>query len=418
LALSSSGSSGILREKCEVSKVSNVTSTPAQGGVSQQDMLKKQENNKKRSSQFSFKYKTEVVAGNNHGFELSGAHEKLAQACYSSLNSSMMFNVDFIKDAQAVRDWHCKRLGGVCFDVQTPDDFPLPCTFFDRGKDTLVVIGEGFTNNRELMSPFIDLMSNYDVLLFDFRGHGYEPFSITDIGTWPMSLSKAGFGADAADTTFGHKEEIDVYSVVDYCKKKKNYKRVFGIGLCYGAFIFLKAASLRGNIFDKIILDGCWLSLRRVIDKLKQDLKMLCVPQTGGWKDYWISKQGWFQRACEWLAINGMGSDLTDVSLLDYAPKCTKTPVLFMQGKDDMMVTRDEFLIMWQALATPEKIALITSNPHVRNHWKQKELYALITELFFEYSFDECVACLSDVNKAYDYFVRLQQKRLNSWRPQ
>ncbi len=355
----------------------------------------------------------EVTLGNDAYFEMPKTVESCAKVCYKSLNSSQLFNTSFIRNPNAVRQWHETRLGGKFFATKTVDDTTIHGTFFDRKSDTLLVIGPGFTNNRELLSPFIDMFADYDIALMDFRGHNYVKPTLTDIESWPLCPSKVFFGADADDVTFGKREELDVYAVVDYCKKHKTYKKICGLGVCYGAFIFLKTAALRPDCFDKLILDGCWLSLRRVIDKLKKDLRMICVPQEGGWSNHWLLKREWAQDFVEWLTVNFMGFDLGDISLLDYTKLFNnKLSILFFYGKDDLMVTRQEFETLWNSIKIPQKSVIITSNPHVRNHWKQKELYTLIGKLFLEEDFTSFGNYLRDEKLVIEWLCQKQRLAL------
>ena len=55
---------------------------------------------------------------------------------------------------------------------------------------------------------------------------------------------------------------------------------------------------------------------------------------------------------------------------------------------------------MWNATATKKKAAIVTSNPHVWNHLKQKELYKLlIYDLFLQLPYEEFIACLQDKDR-------------------
>jgi len=40
---------------------------------------------------------------------------------------------------------------------------------------------------------------------------------------------------------------------------------------------------------------------------------------------------------------------------------------------------------LYNAIPSPEKTVVLTSNYHVRNHFKQKELYKLISDLFLHF---------------------------------
>ena len=68
------------------------------------------------------------------------------------------------------------------------------------------------------------------------------------------------------------------------------------------------------------------------------------------------------------------------------------------------MVKREEFEQLWNALSGVEKTAIITSNPHVRNHLKQKELYKMICDLYFQLPQEALITCLQDTRAAVDFF--------------
>ncbi len=367
------------------------------------------------NKQFSYLYKTEIAYNNEPGFALDHATEHLALELNNNLNQSVFFDLDFLRSpAPQKREYHLKSkptptFVGDAYDVFTEDNVRLGATFFDRDSDTLLVIGEGFTNERELMSPFVAMFPNYDVVLMDFRGHGYRPFAFSDPETWPLSLTKMGFGVDGSVANFGVDEHKDVFAVVESFKKikqhqNKPYKRVFGIGLCYGAFIFLKSLSHYPHIFDKLVLDGCWLSLPLYFEKARTDLKVMCNPQTGGWRDHWFFGQEWVKNSLAYLARN-VFLNISNISLLDFAPRIKQEKLLFFYGKDDYVVKRHEFEQLWNALTDVEKTVILTSNYHVRNHLKEKELYKLICDLFFELPQDQLLACLHDGTKSADFFV-------------
>jgi len=364
--------------------------------------------------QFSYAHRIEVAYNDHKGFPLDPSQEYLAQALNKQLNQSILFDPVFLYKAPQVREYHLRpkptpELVGTMYDVTTEDGIHLGATHFDRGSDTLLVIGTGFTNEREVMSPFVAMFPDYDVVIFDFRGHGYQPFSITDTKTWPLSLTKVGFGIDGSLVTFGLNEDKDVLAVVEgfkalkQCNYDKSYKNVFGLGVCYGALIFLKTLSVHPGIFDKLILDGCWLSLPLYFDKVKADIKTICNPQAGGWKHHWFFSKSPVKRTLEWLGHKLLNLDI-NISLLDYAPKIKNASILMFYGKNDYMVTRNEFEQLWNALSGIEKTAIITSNPHVRNHLKQKELYKMICDLYFQLPQEEMIACLRDTAMAVNFF--------------
>ncbi len=357
--------------------------------------------------QFNYTFKTEVVYNDTHGFEVSDTIERFAREQNKYLNKSRYFDSKFIRKPKEVRKYHTKQKHntgdvGQLIDIYTEDGQWVPCTYFDRNSDTLLIVGEGFTNEREVMTPFVD-MFDCDIVLFDFRGQGYKPFDIKNPETWPLDLAQVSFGMDSEICTLGQDEEKDVFAVIDYFKTKKNYKHVNGVSVCYASFIFLKAEALRPGLFDKIVVDGCWISVPLIVEKLKKDPKMIFSPQYGGWSKTWPCSQKWCGDLLEFLADAVWKLPFNNVSLLDYLPKIKNTPVLFFYGKDDLMVTRNEFEQLWEALGTREKVAIITSNPHVRNHLKQKEFYKLACDLFFDLSPAQCVEHLKSIHNVVDY---------------
>jgi len=300
-------------------------------------------------SPFSYQYRTEVVIKKNKSFSLSPIVEEFAKVQESHLNTSKYFDLDFIRDPAKVRAHHIakkhnKKDVGKIVEFFTEDDELISCTYFNRGSDKLLVVGEGFTNARELLTSYLALFPDYDLVLFDFRGQGYRPFDLFDPFTWPINLAKVTFGMDSQSAMLGKDEEKDVFAVVAHFKSQKEYKHVYGVSLCYSSFIFLKAQALRPGLFDKIILDGCWLSLRKLIDKLKKDLKMLVNPQQGGFSKVWPLSEWWVQDTVESLARHVWGLQIDhDLNALDYISDIKDTPLLFFHSKDDLMVTREEF---------------------------------------------------------------------------
>jgi pimeloyl-ACP methyl ester carboxylesterase len=346
--------------------------------------------------QISYAYKTEVVLGSTMGRELPQEIESYAKKIYKNLNDSPYFKTSFVRNVSAVRVHHIDPNNpdrGQLLLVNTEDGLEIRCTYFDRGSDELVVVGSGFTSKREMMTPFVEMFKTdatgvnkgRDVILFDFRGHGYDPVDLCDSSTWMAAdLARNTFGIDARYSMLGEVEEFDVVAVIKAMRAYKNYKKVHGVSVCFGSFVFLKAEAKFPGLFDRIVVDGCWDTLDKVINKLKQDFMLLTKPQTGFWKEYWLSKQEWFQQLLIWIARHVLSINIDhDIHLTDYLPRIEKTPILFFYGKNDLLVYRDEFEDLWNALSVPYKIAVVTNNPHVMNHYKQKELYKLVCEAFF-----------------------------------
>ena len=365
-------------------------------------------------SPFNYGYKTEILSNHQKkSFELDQEIEGFAKSQNLRLNHSILFDADFITQPKKVREYmlkpkYFKQNVGQLMAIKTEDGLTLGCTFFDRESDKLLVVGEGFTNEREVMSPFVDMFAHHDIILFDYRGHGYKETKLSNPSTWPTNPGRLILGVNTSQTQVGTKEEMDVFAVVDAMKKKKNYKQISGIGICFSALIFAKAAALKNNLFDKLILDGCWLSSENFGEKLFADPKKVFSPQYGGWSKNWLVKKLWFQDCLKAFAEWTFGKKFNCISILDYLPSITNIPILYFYGKDDMVVSRHEFETIWNATQTSEKTAVITSNPHVRNHLKQKELYKMICDLFLELPHNEFISCL--MNK--EHLIKYEASKL------
>jgi hypothetical protein len=125
---------------------------------------------------------------------------------------------------------------------------------------------------------------------------------------------------------------------------------------------------------------------------------MACVPQRGGWQRFWLTTKEWSRNFLTGMAESLFSMKFKSVAIMDFLPHIPNIPILYFYGKDDLMVSRHEFEMIWNATPNTQKTVIITSNPHVWNHLKQKELYKLICDLFVQLPHKECIACLQDAN--------------------
>ena len=273
----------------------------------------------------------------------------------------------------------------------------IECTYFDRGKKDLIVIGAGFGNPREMVAPLIPFfIQKFDIVIFDQRGHGYDkqPFSIKkkllEFLCWQRFPS-----INTNQTYLGNKEDEDVTNLVNFFKYKKHYEHVYGIGLCYSGMIFAKAearAQEQGKkLFDKLILDSCLLSFKSVMEQVEKDPKLLFSPQRGGWKNHWLIQKAWVKKRINgWIGklFQHVG-DTSNLNTATYLKQLKQTPILFVHSKKDLMVPYKDFEKLWDSADKKNKAAIITTNSHLTNHLKMKELYALISNNFLSKPFEK-----------------------------
>ncbi len=357
-------------------------------------------------------------------FPLDPNIETVAKQVNSHLNNPL-FHTKFVLKPGAVRsylmDKHCGQ--GIKQTCETEDGETIEYTYFNRNSDKLLVIGPGFTNPREFMAPFVG-MFDCDIVIFDYRGHGYKPTKWYNPLTWKFNPAKIFFSIDGRKVKMGEVEHNDVIAVVEAVRKQKEYTQVTGLGICFSALIFIKAQSVyanldckektQTNLFDKIMCDGTWLSLTNQIERIKGDLKLMPNPQYGGWSKKWPVGEPWFSKLVQVTVefVSRVPFGKLDVNILDYIPS-VDIPLLFFHGKDDKFVPLDEFQFTWNhAVQAKQKVAFITSNPHVRSHLKQKELYKLLCDLFMELEFEDLLDCLQHPEKLVAYELEKYQKKL------
>jgi len=306
---------------------------------------------------------------------------------------SLLQNPAKVRSLQLKASKDGKESGSIISAV-TSDGVVIEGTLLNRKSSTLLVVGSGFTNYREQMAPMGDLFGDYDVLFYDMRGHGYKERKLLQPKTW-KSPSEILIGIDRKKVRLGLSEEKDVFAIVSQACRLKKYTNVIGLGLCYSGLILIKTAALHPNLFTKLIVDGCWFSLRDAVDILSKDPGMMPRPQRHTkWERNWLVQQRWFQKSVVWLAERLFDLDFNTVSVLDYAPLLKESmPILFIHGKDDAMIPREKFEILFHATNCRQKTAFITSNEHVWNHLKGKELYKEVVETF--------------INMPYEHFNRL-----------
>jgi len=110
-----------------------------------------------RNPNFMYEHTTAVMYNGFTSFPVVPAVERVAKIINRDLGQSMFFNTEFLSDILKVRRYHVKKkpnkanMGSLMW-VTTSDNIKLGCTYFNRGSDTLLLVGGGFTNARDLTS--------------------------------------------------------------------------------------------------------------------------------------------------------------------------------------------------------------------------------------------------------------------------
>lgn len=115
--------------------------------------------------------------------------------------------------------------------LKTEDGVKIAANHYKTGHDEVIIIAHGWFMTKD-SKYFLDMASvfsqNFDILTFDFRGHGKS------LGTY----------------TFTSKEPKDLTAVVNYAKKQ--YKKIYLLGFSLGGALVLIHGAKENNV-DKII---------------------------------------------------------------------------------------------------------------------------------------------------------------------
>ena len=382
---------------------------------------------------------------------IDASTNELARYFHGNLNFSPLFKIENLLDPQKMRsELLTPFLGnGQQFTVTTQDsdatthktvnnlqvnNLQINCTFFDRKSDTLLVVGTGFANEREKIAPFIHMFDKYDIVIFDYRGHGQEQPKLLDDSHWGIKPSEIiknilnklkplldwnkipNLGVNK--TTFGLTEENDLLAVINHVKQNKNYLRTFGIGFCFSSHIFAKAAASNPDLFDKLILDSSMHSTQKTIDRVIESPQLIFDPQRGRWESLRkeenseqfdsFTKQAWFVETVTHFIKRAFAKiHIPNKTTGDYL-KQLDIPILFFHGKKDIMSPyKEDFINNWKSTGSKEKMAvLFETTTHLTSHIKHKELYKLAGDLFFELDYNQFISCIKDRQKLIHYKVQ------------
>jgi pimeloyl-ACP methyl ester carboxylesterase len=306
-------------------------------------------------------------------------------------NESILFYTKFLRRRVEVREFlrAPRHLEGKYLRTRTCDDETIHYTYFNRGSDTLLVIGGG-TMNQERVASFVQMFPRYDVVIFNHRGVSYNmPFACNPFNWGHCFVTNCVLnGANSSKMQYGRVEENDVIAVIFDIFKRKTYKKVYGLGICYSAPIFIKTAVVRPGIFDKLVVDGGWISIAQtverftsvVIDEISHRWWGKLLPVKAEWFYNFLSEVGKF--------FGGLDQEKISYDFTPYLRQL-KIPIFMIHSANDRVVPNEEFELFWNFLGSEKKVAMLTMGGHISNHLKHKEVYAHTVEAFFDRPSDE-----------------------------
>jgi len=214
--------------------------------------------------------------------------------------------------------------------LTTQDNINISYEHSSNGFDSIVIVCPGFFNskkNKWMRKTVQFLSSDYDTMVFDFRGHG-------DSG------GKFSWSA---------REYLDLNAVLDYAAQN-NYKNIGILAFSLGAVSFLNVASKRNDI-KSMVLISCPSSFWKI------DYHFWEPEMFSDLKDNF---------ECKW---EGKGAKVTSLFLPKPKPikdvtKIKDTSLFFIHGDSDWIIKDYHSKKLFDFANTTKKLEIIKKGLH------------------------------------------------------
>lgn len=234
--------------------------------------------------------------------------------------------------------------------LYTRDRVPIAYEQVKNGHDSVVIVCPGFFNSKSnrWMQAAADMLSpEYDVMLFDFRGHGKSG------GTFSWSS----------------KEYMDLEAVVDYVAGQ-GYKNIDILAFSLGAVAAIDVASKRSDINSMVLISAPsgfgMINFHFWEPAMLSDLKdnIDCK---------WEGKGA----RCGWM-FSPKPDPMADIS------KIGMTRILFVHGEKDWVIKPKHSVKLYGAAPAPKRLEVIKGGLHAERLLQQypERMERLILEWF------------------------------------
>jgi pimeloyl-ACP methyl ester carboxylesterase len=214
--------------------------------------------------------------------------------------------------------------------TMTEDGKRIAFCHFKGGFSSVIIIAHGFYNNKDtvLFRGIADAFSKeYDVITFDFRGHGKS----SHVFTWTAH------------------EQKDLRAVVAYAKEN-SYVKIGVIGFSLGAAIALIEASSHQNI-DSVIAVSAPAGLESINYHFwERDM----------WDDLLLN----FGAKGRGKGIRPGSPSLQKIRPIEIVDKISPTPILFLHGEKDWLVKPSHSQRLFDRAKDPKALEIIKDGGH------------------------------------------------------
>ncbi len=201
--------------------------------------------------------------------------------------------------------------------------------------DRSVVIGHGLGANKSNFLPLVDLWHGlgYNVLIFDFRGHGHS---------------------EGHTVTFGAREKYDIIAAVHYLSARPDMApdKIIGYGVSFGGAALIHAAKEDTRI-KALVVDSSFSDVetmaKRVVDLVRFVPPFLTDT---------IARLGLMFVDLE------CGFPLRDYAPQQVIPHIHDRPVLIIHGKNDRLIPWGESKSLYDKARSPKEFYWVESAGH------------------------------------------------------
>jgi pimeloyl-ACP methyl ester carboxylesterase len=212
--------------------------------------------------------------------------------------------------------------------LSTLDHERIACRCYQGGHDRVLVIAHGFYNSKDalLLQDLKNcLVDTYDVMMFDFRGHGKS----SGLFTWTS------------------REHFDLEAVLAYTKAR--YQKIGLIGISYGAAVGIEVLSGDRSVTGFVAVSAPYDCSRINFHFWNLDLENDIFYNLGKGRIGKGVRPGAF-----WLAKK---KPIDQVGKID-------CPVLYIHGEKDWVTSYRHSERLFEMTRAKKKIVLIKDGPH------------------------------------------------------
>lgn len=232
--------------------------------------------------------------------------------------------------------------------LATSDNQKISYDHYNNNHKEVIVIAPGFYNSKDslLLKDLKDgLIDSYDVIMFDFRGHGKS----SGLYNWTS------------------KENLDLKAVLDYAKTK--YSKIGLIGFSLGGSTSI-AVCTESNIVNSLVV----VSSPSQFDKLDYRFWELSLEN---------DIVGNFGKGGTGKGVRPGPFWLDKPKPIDLVDKIT-CPILYIHGTKDWVIDQDHSKKLYRRTKSRKEIKIFKNGPHAEYLLKTnpKEFIAIVKKWF------------------------------------